>query len=44
MAIKKYNLKKFSYESSKTREILDEEFTEFGPTKRNINLSLLAQI
>ena len=37
MAIKKYNLKKFSYESSKTREILDEEFTEFLPKKRSIS-------
>ena len=25
------------YESKKARDILDEEFTEFGPTKRNIN-------
>ena len=30
-------LQKKVYESKKARDILDEEFTEFGPTKRNIN-------
>ena len=30
-------LKRKIYESKKAREILDEEFVEFGPVKRNIN-------
>ena len=37
MANSKYNLEKKIYESKKAREILDEEFTEFLPTKRNIS-------
>jgi len=31
------NLKKKIYESKKARDILDEEFIEFGPIKRNTN-------
>ena len=31
------NLQKKVYESKKARDILDEEFVEFGPIKRSIN-------
>ena len=36
MANKIYNLKKSLYESNKARELLDEEFIEFLPKRRNI--------
>tara|TARA_R100000008_G_scaffold86714_1_gene81077 strand:+ start:216 stop:863 length:648 start_codon:yes stop_codon:yes gene_type:complete len=36
MAVKRYNFKKTVYESKKAREVLDKEFTEFLPRKRNI--------
>ena len=40
------NLQKKVYESKKARDILDEEFIEFAPKKRNINENkhLISQI
>ena len=36
MTLKKYNAKKSLYEAKKAREVLDMEFTEFLPKKRNV--------